>query len=114
MLILKGCPPLYQQLMGPVLNHDLGIERHKKDALTSGCSPQLMKNAVFQSYTCTDSGPGEQQAVWNDRDAQREGQSGYLSHVDFVSSPRRAGNFFPAIRAAMEGFLPLSFSFLQR
>lgn len=68
MLILKGCPPLYQQLrlVGPVLNQDLGMERHKEEALTSGCSPELMKNAKFQPSTGTDSGPGEQQALWND------------------------------------------------
>lgn len=108
MLIFKGSPPLYQQprLVGPVLNQGLGMERHKEEALTSGWCPELMKNAMFPTL-CTDSGPGEQQEVWNDRGVcslqppvgrDWTGQSGHLSHVDSVSSPRkaaRAGELFP-------------------
>lgn len=95
------------------------MERHKEEALTSGCSPELMKNAKFQPNTGTDPGPGEQQALWNDTEVPtlcsyqwegnelgRVGASAMQTLCPLPGRQSGLGNFFPAIRVE-KGFTHL-------
>jgi len=41
-------------------NHDSVVEIHKEEAVASGYSPELMKNATFQTTLEQTRGPGQQ------------------------------------------------------